>query len=225
MLPEQAGQGDLQSRVEAVFGSHVKVHLRHGHADQALRAVTEGQHLDRIPLHESEIIPEVDVWVPDVRADLPVVQTDSYGWIAFVRRRREACPPNAVEVSTLTLDLVRDSKALARDVVTGQTQGVTPLTTLSYPAAGWAVPTDDAAHNTIAAEVDDWRKRNLRPFLMIGTAADATRRPLALARAGLLAAELQLDDPGFGLLPTLVAVAPEPERIVIVVVTHEAKPE
>ena len=220
VLPEPTGQGDLQARVEAVFGSHVAVYLRHGSADQALRAVTEGQHLDRIPLHESESTPEVDVWVPDVRADLQVVQTDTYGWIAFVRRRREARPPiplDTVEVFTLALERVPEPEQLAREVVAGKASDVTRLTTLSYPAAEWAVPADDAAHGEIAARVDDWRQNKLRPFLMIGTAMDATRRPLALARAGLLAAELQTDDPGPGLLPTLVSVAPEPERIVVVV--------
>src|SRR5262249_24063328 len=98
-LPAPAGAGPLQPQVEAIFGSNVIVRLHHNSADAALRAVTGAQHLDRIPLDQPENKPVVDVWIPDVAADLPAVRTESYGWIAFARCRDEAVPaPDQVKV-------------------------------------------------------------------------------------------------------------------------------
>ena len=69
---------------------NVTLRLHHNSADAAVRAVTEAQHLDRIPLDRPAAKPTVDVWVPDTAADLPAAFTPSYGWIAFARDRSRA---------------------------------------------------------------------------------------------------------------------------------------
>ncbi|MDR7081035.1 hypothetical protein J2X01_000304 [Arthrobacter ginsengisoli] len=87
--PGQEGRS-LQS-LTAFFGGKVGLRLIRSSADAALSAVAEAQHLDRIPLNpRTENQALIDVYIPSVEADLDAVRTETYGWLAFVRRRRTA---------------------------------------------------------------------------------------------------------------------------------------
>ncbi|KRE60000.1 hypothetical protein ASG92_22210 [Arthrobacter sp. Soil736] len=85
--PGEEGRS-LQS-LTAFFGGNVVLRLIHSSADAALAAVAEAQHLDRIPLNpRTENQALIDVYIPSAEADLDAVRTETYGWLAFVRRRR-----------------------------------------------------------------------------------------------------------------------------------------
>jgi hypothetical protein len=195
-LPAPAGEGELQQQADAIFGANVVTHLHHNSADAALRAVTGAQHLDRIPLNQPDHKPVVDVWIPDVVADLPVVRTQSYRWIAFTRCRDEAAVsvPAADPVAVFT---VSAAKGETLDKVAGRLQKGDwktgkLLATLKYPPAEWGVPTPEDSLANVRQTVKQMDPQE-QLVGVIGLASAESRRPLAAARAALLLVGLDAD--------------------------------
>lgn len=223
-LPAPLGGDDLEGQLRSVFDP-VPVTVRHASADAALRAVSEAQHLDRIPLiaasgdaddasrddAPSGGNPAVEVWVPDVPADLPAVSAASYGWVAFVRAR-ECCAavppasvPDQVAVYTHRLDDAQlpderrpldDFALLVQKEFAGAVQETGgAVATLAYPAAAWAVPEDQSARAAVQAAYDGMVRAaaggtSVTLVGVLGTYLAHERRSLALARAELLAVSL-----------------------------------
>jgi len=228
-LPAPLGTKDPERQLSSIFDP-VPVTVRHASADAALRAVSEAQHLDRIPLKAQGTEagrddapaggnPAVEVWIPDVPADLPAVYTPSYGWVAFTRAR-ECCvavPPapaqDQVAVYTYLLSgsdetiegfaerLQRDFTEVVKEAENAENAerpGKTgkAVAKLTYPAAEWAVPQDQVAQDAIQAAYDalvqpgSGRVPSATLTGVIGSYLIQGRRPLALARAELLAVSL-----------------------------------
>jgi hypothetical protein len=155
------------------------------------------------------------VWVPDLHADLSTLDTPEYGWIAFTRRQENAvvvtAPPatETVDVVLFLADLEASPENTKGRVEKGD--GVKVVGPLTYPASEWGVPIGDKAREALKAALGD--KAQIR--WVFGTATDDSRRPLALARAALLAFEFNGSDhdlPGAYVL----AEPSDRERIVLV---------
>ena len=218
-LPAPLGTEDPETQLKSIFDP-VPVTVRHATADAALRAVSEAQHLDRIPLKPpaagagdagrdntpSGKNPTVEVWIPDVPADLPAVSTPSYGWMAFVRAR-ECCvavppvpAPDQVAVYTRLLGndatLEQFAELLQKDFAEVVKEAGAAVATLTYPAAEWAVPQDQSAQDAVQAAYDAFVQpaASGAPSVtlagVVGSYLVQGRRPLALARAELLAVSL-----------------------------------
>jgi hypothetical protein len=220
-LPTPTGEGELQQQLEEIFGANVEVRIRHNSADAALRAVTEGQHLDRIPLDQPSITPVVDVWIPDHPADLPALQTASYGWIAFVRNREEiavTAPParEPVEVFVVQAEEGQSVGEVYVALEAGTLDLGIPFRILEYPLAEWGVPTTDDSVRDIADEVSRLAGENLQLIGAIGVASNGVRRPLAAARALLLTVGLEGDGQTGG-VETYMFVWDRPEATILVV--------
>jgi hypothetical protein len=219
-LPQPAGKGALAEQVQAIFGPNVVVRLKHNSADAALRAVTEAQHLDRIPLDRPAAKPVVDVWVPDTAADLPAVFTPSYGWIAFARDRSEPVTVTAPSTDPVEVYLIFADGDETFEHVLQRVEKELPvkerLATLHYPSAEWGVPTPEATVVELGRKVKEQLLQSERRLIgVIGTARSDPRRPLAAARAVLLPVGFGTD--GEVELPrTAVIRHDEPELIVLV---------
>ena len=219
-LPEPLGTEDLERQLQSIFDP-VPVTVRHATADAALRAVSEAQHLDRIPLNPPEgeagdagrddapsgSNPAVEVWIPDVPADLPAVYTPSYGWVAFVRAR-ECCvavppvpAPDQVAVYTHLLGggetLEQFAERLREGLRGGGQGGGSRGGYADLPGCrvgGTAGP--DRAQDAVQAAYDAWvqpaagRAPSATLAGVVGSYLVQGRRPLALARAELLAVSL-----------------------------------
>ncbi|HST47792.1 hypothetical protein [Jatrophihabitans sp.] len=222
-LPYPTGKAELADQVQAIFGPNVTVRLHSNSADAAVRAVTEAQHLDRIPLDRPAAKPTVDVWIPNTAADLPAVFTPSYGWIAFARNRGEpvqVAPPATEPVEVYLAPA--DGDETFRDVVNGVVRSdslpkAERLATLRYPAAEWGVPTPEQEVADLGEKLRELLRQSRQRLLgVIGTARTDPRRPLAGARAALLPVSFDLD--GLIHLPATAAVRlDQPEAIVFVV--------
>jgi hypothetical protein len=218
-LPAPLGTEDIEGQLLSIFDP-VPVTARYASADAALRAVSEAQHLDRIPLKFPEggagdvgrysapsgNNPAVEIWIPDVPADLPAVLTPSYGWVAFVRAR-ECCvvvpsapAPDQVAVYTRLLGndatLEHFAELLQKDFAEVVKEAGATVATLTYPAAEWAVPQDQSAQDAIQAAYDALVQPAAggAPSVIlagvVGSYLVQGRRPLTLARAELLAVSL-----------------------------------
>lgn len=85
---------DLQAQISKWFG--VPVELRSLRADQVADIMLAAQHHDRIPLNPAgRPAPVIEILVPDKRTDKAELQTDSYGWVAFVRGAQAEDPEQA----------------------------------------------------------------------------------------------------------------------------------
>lgn len=218
-LPMPMGERDLESQLQEIFGGGVEVRLRHGSADAALRAVSQAQHLDRIPLTATGRTVPVEVWVPDVPADLPALSTTAYGWVAFVRDRSAeavAAPLDEVSVYLLVVQGDETARDVAGRLDEGWTPDLDPVAVLTYPAAEWGVPQAAEVHERILRAVRELIQQDLGRLIgVVGSADGLPRRPLATARAALLAVALH-DGVEPGLIPTFV-VAGTPEAIWLVI--------
>ena len=195
-LPVAAGAEDIADQLRAMFGT-VKVTVRHSSADAALRAVTAAQHLDRIPLtlDGGGDDPAVEVWIPDVLADLPEVTTPAYGWVAFVRDRTRVVLPDPPPVDVVEVYSVREPGKELKDFANSLPTDADPFATLTYPAGEWAVSTE-GDRQARSIEVEYGMQVKDLTLGVIGTYADERRRALALVRAGALVAWLTgLDAP------------------------------
>jgi hypothetical protein len=81
-----------RDQVEYFFDDLVSLRFCDVRADYVAGAIRAAQHLDRIPLdRDTNPLPEVDILVPKIPADLEALKADSYGWVAFVRRSPISC--------------------------------------------------------------------------------------------------------------------------------------
>jgi hypothetical protein len=91
-LPDLGGQGANRAALTRLFDDTVDLRFCAVRADYVAGAVQDAQHLDRIPLDpSSDPRPQVDILVPVLPADLEGLETDAYGWVAFVRRSERQC--------------------------------------------------------------------------------------------------------------------------------------
>ncbi|HJQ02662.1 MAG TPA: hypothetical protein VJ851_13765 [Jatrophihabitans sp.] len=222
-LPRPTGKSALADQVQTIFGPNVKLQLHYNSADAAVRAVTEAQHLDRIPLDRPAAKPMVDVWVPDTAADLPAVFTPSYGWIAFARDRSEPIelPEPAtepVEVYLIAAEGDHRFQDALNQIMRSQSlpEGAEQLATLRYPRAEWGVPSPEDVvtelRNKLRTVLRDSERRLVG---VIGIAHTDPRRPLAGARAALLPVSFELD--GMIQLPSTAVIRRDwPEAILLV---------
>jgi hypothetical protein len=180
------GQATMDS-LEVVFGDHVDLRMCHVRADHVAGAVEQAQHLDRIPL-DSDVKPAVDVLVPDVPADLPGLRTESYGWVAFVRRSDAGCDraPAAREPVDVYQG-VGDASSVLADLTTAFKNGTTPKAAwivgqLDYPAGSWEYPGGEIARKMIDRIIATEKLE------ILAVASSEDRRPLMALRASLFAA-------------------------------------
>jgi hypothetical protein len=219
-LPQPSGKVGL-AEVQAIFGPNVVVRLKHNSADAALRAVTEAQQLDRIPLDRPAAKPVVDVWVPDTAADLPAVFTPSYGWIAFARDRSEPIvltepATDPVEVYLISADGDEPFENVVKRFSKQKLTDSDRLATLHYPSAEWGVPTPEDTVVALERKLKELMLQTERRLIgVIGTARNDPRRPLAAARAVLLPVGFAADGL-VELFTTAVVERDEPELIVLV---------
>jgi|GEM_PF-2983164 len=222
-LPHPTGKAALAERLQALFGPNVVLQVHSNSADAALRAVTEAQHLDRIPLDRPAAKPTVDVWIPDTAADLPAVFTPSYGWIAFARNRSEPVQVAAPATEPVEIYLaVADGDLTFSDIVKlavgdRSLPKAEQLATLQYPPGEWGVPAPEQLVAALGDKLRDLLRQSRQRLLgVLGTASTDPRRPLAAARAALLPVSFEQD--GMPHLPeTAVISHPAPEQIVFVV--------
>jgi hypothetical protein len=167
------------------FGPHVVVEVEATRADCALRALEDGQHLDRIPLNAAEPYPVVRLLVPSEPADLSsLVPRDGYSWMVFTRGcSRARCD----EVDVYVFEFALEDPA---DAFTEFTKAPPePLTTLSYPHDTWAIPGGTGAVQEIREKLPSGEDKG--ESIVIGVAASNDRQSVALARAGLLNVDLR----------------------------------
>lgn len=188
--PPQGQEPDAYA--ERLFGQKVKVRVCRCRADHVMRAIEQAQHLDRIPLDEKDQkgTPSVDVLIPTERADLAPLYTESYPWMAFVRRSDRTCPSERPvdKVAVYLVETSEDAEDVARIIVkeVSLPKEEYRVGWLTYPADTCAVPTPsriyDSVHDSAA-----WRKGTAgRKIICIGLASAQDRQPLAAARAALL---------------------------------------
>jgi hypothetical protein len=221
-LPRPTGKSALADQLQAIFGPNVKLQLHYNSADAAVRAVTEAQHLDRIPLDRPAAKPTVEVWIPDTAADLPAVFTPSYGWIAFARDRSEPIelPEPATEPVEVYL-LIADAGENLQQVVDGIIRSESMpkaerLATLRYPRAEWGVPTPEDVVTELGTKWKALLRESEQSLIgVIGIARTDPRRPLAGARAALLPVGFERD--GLIDLPSTAVLRRDwPEAILLV---------
>jgi hypothetical protein len=185
-LPVPSGTSDLAAYATSMFGTYVDLRICPCRADDAVRAVEQAQHLDRIPLDPSlqRGTPRVDVLVPSDLADLKVLYAASYPWVAFVRRPAQAC--EAVDdVAVYLVNAGEDNPdQVAQEILKGRHPSEKDLVgQLTYPAGAYAVPTPheiyDKIHGTISA-IKGHR------VVGVGLASAEDRQPLAAVRTFLL---------------------------------------
>lgn len=190
-LPVPDSGQPRQQFYSTLFGKNITIRVCDCAADFALRAVEQAQHLDRIPLGASHLLPTVDVLVPTQAADLPALRTTSYGWAAFVRHREADCgeqvaPTDPVDVYIQVLAPDSNFSTSITDAVSGQLPSDVPPAKISYPIGGWAVPVGDPAHDQLLQRMQGGSGR----WAVVGLARTEDRRSLAMVRATLLAVPL-----------------------------------
>jgi hypothetical protein len=220
-LPFPPSTGDVATWAASLFGKSVD--LRICRADDAVRAVEQAQHLDRIPLDPGlqRGTPRVDVLVPSDLADLGPLYTASYPWVAFVRRPAPACGPrDEVAVYLVEARTYKEAERIAQEIIgTHRVAEKYFLTLLSYPADTYAVPTPPKAYDEIHQSI-----AKIKDHLLIGVglASAEDRQPLAVARTFLLMLGVttggQLD---LGEILAGYEDGLKPEAIVIIVVPTE----
>jgi hypothetical protein len=186
-LPAPPPGDDTEAYAKRLFGPNVTVRVCRCRADHAVRAVEQAQHLDRIPLEQDDQkgTPAVDVLIPAELADLASLYTDSYPWLAFVRRTDRTCPSDrpADKVAVYLADVVTEDEA--RQIATDTVRAVSPLKAdfvgwLTYPADTYAVPTPNDVYGTVHQRAAG------RSLIYIGLASAQDRQPLAAVRSALL---------------------------------------
>jgi hypothetical protein len=186
-LPSPPAGYDAEAYAKQLFGPYVNVRVCRCRADHAVRAVEQAQHLDRIPLDQGgqKGTPSVDVLIPAELADLVPLYSESYPWLAFVRRSDPTCPSDRPvdKVAVYLADVVTEDEA--RKVAADTVQAVSPLKAdfvgwLTYPADTYAVPTPNDVYGTVHQTAAG------RPVIYIGLASAQDRQPLAAVRSALL---------------------------------------
>jgi hypothetical protein len=193
-LPAPPPGDDAEAYAKRLFGPYVRVRVCRCRADHAVRAVEQAQHLDRIPLDQDDRkgTPSVDVLIPAELADLAPLYTESYPWLAFVRRSDRTCPSERPvdKVAVYLADVV--TKDEAEKVAADTVRAVSPLTAafvgwLTYPADAYAVPTPNDVYGTLHQAAPG------RQRIYIGLASAQDRQPLAVVRSALLGLDANTD--------------------------------
>jgi hypothetical protein len=185
-LPSPPAGYDAEAYAKQLFGPYVKVRVCRCRADHAVRAVEQAQHLDRIPLDQrgQKGTPSVDVLIPAELADLVPLYSESYPWLAFVRRSDRTCPSDR-PVDKVAVYLA-DAGEEAEKVVVETVREVSPppkadlIGWLTYPADTYAVPAPNDIYGTVHQRAAG------RQLISIGLASAADRQPLAVVRTALL---------------------------------------
>ena len=136
------------AKVRRLFAGTVTLRYCEVRADAVAGAVQAAQHLDRIPLRPFNTpLPEVDILVPSIPADLDPLRTDAYGWVAFVRRTPSSCeevePPEPEKVQVVETE--GDAGEVQRKLVAGELPDTRLLTTIAYQKGSTALPPDQSA--------------------------------------------------------------------------------
>jgi hypothetical protein len=183
--------GDVAKYFGSVFGPDVDLRICYCRADDAVRAVEQAQHLDRIPLDKPvpQSTPRVDVLVPSEPADLPALYTTSYPWVAFVRRPAPPCEP-VDEVAVYLMNVASDDPDQAAQDILATTLKNHRLPDkhfvwqkqLNYPVGTYAVPTPSEVYDEIQAIITS----NKYQVVGVGLASAEDRQPLAIVRTLLL---------------------------------------
>jgi hypothetical protein len=179
-LPDLGGQRVRQAALARLFDDTVDLRFCAVRADYVAGAVQGAQHLDRIPLDpSSDPRPQVDILVPVLPADLEGLETDAYGWIAFVRRSERQCDDQEIQVDPV--DVYRSMVSIdeTRDVLqSGQLpEVVQALGQIDYPP-------DDAA---LPPDVETPDLSDLGSIVIIGVAVEDAQEELMRERATVLA--------------------------------------
>jgi len=226
-LPVPPNTGDVATWAASLFGAYVDLRICPCRADDAVRAVEQAQHLDRIPLDPSQQrgTPRVDVLVPSDLADLGPLYAESYPWVAFVRRPKAACGPRD-EVAVYLIDAGADAayriaERILKDRYRPPEKDL--VASLSYPADTYAVPQPHEDYQQIHEKIHGLvgTRKDYR-LIGVGLASAVDRQPLAAVRTFLLTLEATAD----GLLESSdVLVGYEdglsPEVIVLIVGTGD----
>lgn len=225
------------AKVRRRMGSRTPVRFITCTADVAVSAVALAQHLDRIPLRDGDP-PAIDVWIPDIPADLPSLRTPRYGWVAFTRGVQLGAapeaqyPPRDHRPSVVAFaDAMTQSRTAAPvghdgevDTSSDDEVGVhlidAPRDRGRYAAR--VDPREDEAAGTVHFESGGWRLASrdglvaLRRLVedvdhveLVACAPDADREPLLVARARVLADELGLGEAGQTAVYAVHAEGPE----------------
>jgi hypothetical protein len=184
-LPVPSSTSDPAAYATSLFGTYADVRICRCRADDAVRAVEQAQHLDRIPLDPSlqRDKPRIDVLVPSDLADLKVLYAASYPWVAFVRRPAPACEP-VDEVAVYFMNAGEDSPdAVAQAILKGKHPSDDDFVAqLTYPAGTYAVPAPHDIYGRIQATINAVKDHRV---VGIGLASAEDRQPLAAARTVL----------------------------------------
>jgi hypothetical protein len=206
VLPRPMDQSP-EKYFECLFGTTVELDVSYVQADCALRALSEAEHLDRIPVRADNVpLPYVKLLVPvAAQTDLKQLKPQGeYPWMVFVR----ACgPPKADKVPIVLVELqeppVRPGDA-ARGVAvasrwddmgkwvaanTSLLAKAKRVATLSFPVDGWARPQNNSELQTLQGAVDAVVGGHL---MVLATTAPGSSHRVALmsVRSGLLAVDL-----------------------------------
>jgi hypothetical protein len=178
-----------RAQVDRLFtGTALKLRFCEVRADYVAGAAQAAQHLDRIPLDPQTFPrPEVDILVPSMSADLAPLKTDSYGWVAFVRRSAASCDRDAepetelVEVYRVLADLDEGLRQLRNGDLGNNLQ----LLDITYPKG----QTDLPAGINRPTELDQLHLSGVAAVV-----ADTASESVAKLRAGGIVNRWQLQD-------------------------------
>lgn len=179
-LPDLGGQVESQAALARLFDDTVDLRFCAVRADYVAGAVQGAQHLDRIPLDaSSDPLPQVDILVPVLPADLEGLKTDGYGWVAFVRRSERQCDDEDAQVDPV--DLYRSMVAIdeTRDVLQS---GKLPEAVQTLGQIDYAP--DDAA---LPSDMESPDLSDLSRIVIIGVAVQDGQVDLMRERVGVLA--------------------------------------
>jgi hypothetical protein len=163
---------DWLGRITELFDGRVTLRFCAVRADYVAGAVQAAQHLDRIPLDPTaQPLPEVDILVPFIPADLIDLQVDqslSYGWVAFVRHSPKVCDDASGEVPDET-DEVAIYKSFANEDTSVLTAGNLPAQTTYLDEARY---TRKTAALPSPPPVPDWTDTTQIALVGVTPAAD-----------------------------------------------------
>jgi hypothetical protein len=221
-------QGDNWQEIIRDWFPQIDVRFGDCRADHVPGAIERARDLDRIPLgEEGQTTPTVDILVPRLRADIAPLEinTDRYGWVAFVRRDIvlfSTPPPPEPEVDVVE---VHYRQGALDDVIDDYQDGEPPEptetdTTVTYERDTWNYPGEGPAASITLVDGD---------VEMLAVTTSQPRRPLAVLRASLFFASLvqEPNSDGGRLVRQVHAIVPdEPnDREIIVVVQRGPQPE
>lgn len=179
----------LETRVRGLFGDGVDLEFCSVRADHVPGAITDAQHLDRIPLHGREgQHAVVEILVPVFAADLEPLYAEDYGWVAFARRSDADCDGDVVvesePVDVYLFDTDDDETSRAIELLTqGELSDFEKIGSLDYPVGSWEYPKQESLSLEAMSE-----KTTITA--LVGVTKDDARRPLAALRASLFGASL-----------------------------------